>query len=332
MKLVIQRVKNASVSVDNKIVGKINQGLLVLLGIKNSDTKKDVDYLVRKLINLRIFNDKNNKMNLSIQSVNGELLIISQFTLYGDCKKSGNRPSFSNAAKSDIASPLYEYFVSECKKQIPVVQTGIFGTDMKVKDLADMFSKSGYFIVVGISLLVTSLLLFIGDLKNKHTVKVYQEKGMLKDGAAGRKKYNVLDAITVGITQCFAALFPGVSRSGSTLVASELRGINKQAALDYSFLRGTPAIVAAAIIEGKDALFPKDGQSVSIDYLPVIVGMIIAALVGFFAIKLFKWLLKTDRMYVFIIYTAIVGAAITTISIIELTNGTNIITGQPLVF
>ena len=90
MKLVIQRVKNASVSVDNKIVGKINQGLLVLLGIKNSDTKKDVDYLVRKLINLRIFNDKNNKMNLSIQSVNGELLIISQFTLYGDCKKSGN--------------------------------------------------------------------------------------------------------------------------------------------------------------------------------------------------------------------------------------------------
>ena len=206
------------------------------------------------------------------------------------------------------------------------------GTDMKVKDLADMFSKSGYFIVVGISLLVTSLLLFIGDLKNKHTVKVYQEKGMLKDGAAGRKKYNVLDAITVGITQCFAALFPGVSRSGSTLVASELRGINKQAALDYSFLLGTPAIVAAAIIEGKDALFPKDGQPVSIDYLPVIVGMIIAALVGFFAIKLFKWLLKTDRMYVFIIYTAIVGAAITTISIIELTNGTNIITGQPLVF
>lgn len=137
MKLVIQRVKNASVSVDNKIVGKINQGLLVLLGIKNSDTKKDVDYLVRKLINLRIFNDKNNKMNLSIQSVNGELLIISQFTLYGDCKKSGNRPSFSNAAKSDIASPLYEYFVSECKKQISVVQTGIFGADMKVNLLND---------------------------------------------------------------------------------------------------------------------------------------------------------------------------------------------------
>ena len=119
MKLVIQRVKNASVSVDNKIVGKINQGLLVLLG------------------NLRIFNDKNNKMNLSIQSVNGELLIISQFTLYGDCKKSGNRPSFSNAAKFEIASPLYKYFVSECKKQISVVQTGFFGADMKVNLLND---------------------------------------------------------------------------------------------------------------------------------------------------------------------------------------------------
>ena len=95
MRLVIQRVKNADVSVDGKIVGKINQGFLVLLGIKNSDTQKDVDYLVRKLVNLRVFTDEKDKMNLSLQSVNGELLIISQFTLYGDCKNSGNRPSFS---------------------------------------------------------------------------------------------------------------------------------------------------------------------------------------------------------------------------------------------
>lgn len=105
MKLVIQRVKNASVSVDNKIVGKINQGLLVLLGIKNSDTKKDVDYLVRKLITLRIFNDKNNKMNLSIQSVNGELLIISQFTLYGDCKKMETDPLFLMLQNSILLLP-----------------------------------------------------------------------------------------------------------------------------------------------------------------------------------------------------------------------------------
>ena len=206
------------------------------------------------------------------------------------------------------------------------------GTDMKIKDLADMFSKSGYFIVIGISLLTTSLLLLLGDLKNKHTTRLYEEKGILQNGGAGRKKYNVIDAVTVGLTQCCAAIFPGVSRSGSTLVASELRGINKQAALDYSFLLGTPAIVAAALLEGKDALFPDNGEKVSIDYIPVLLGMIIAALVGFVAIKLFKWLLKTDRMYVFIIYTAIVGAAILTISIVELINGVNIFTGQPLIF
>lgn len=137
MKLVIQRVKNASVDVDKKTVGKIGNGFLVLLGIKTSDTIQDADYLVRKLINLRIFTDENDKMNLALKDINGELLIISQFTLYGDCKKSGNRPSFSDAAKPEIAIPLYEYFVNECKKQIPIVETGIFGADMKVNLLND---------------------------------------------------------------------------------------------------------------------------------------------------------------------------------------------------
>ncbi len=137
MKLVVQRVLNADVSVDNKTVGKINKGFLVLLGITHSDTKEDADYLVRKLINLRVFTDENDKMNLSLQSVNGELLIVSQFTLYAETKKSGNRPSFSDSAKPDIAIPLYEYFVEECKKQIPVVQTGIFGADMKVSLVND---------------------------------------------------------------------------------------------------------------------------------------------------------------------------------------------------
>ena len=137
MKLVVQRVKNASVYVDNTTVGKIENGFLVLLGIKTSDTIQDADYLVRKLINLRVFKDENDKMNLALKDVNGELLIISQFTLYGDCKKSGNRPSFSDAAKPDIAILLYEYFVAECKKQIPIVETGIFGADMKVNLLND---------------------------------------------------------------------------------------------------------------------------------------------------------------------------------------------------
>ncbi len=137
MRLVVQRVMESNVKVDNKIVGQINKGFLVLLGIKSTDTKEDADYLVRKLINLRIFSDENDKMNLALKDVSGELLIISQFTLYGDCKKSGNRPSFSDSAKPDIAIPLYEYFVEECKKQIPIVQTGIFGSNMKVSLLND---------------------------------------------------------------------------------------------------------------------------------------------------------------------------------------------------
>lgn len=207
------------------------------------------------------------------------------------------------------------------------------GTDMKIKDLADMFSKSGFFIVVGLSLMVTSTLLFIGDRMNRKTTQRYKEKGILTKKGAGRRRYNVIDALTVGITQCFAALFPGVSRSGSTLAASEMRGINKQTALDYSFILGTPAIIAAALLEGKDALFPDDGKAVTIDYLPVMIGMIVAAVVGFFAIKLFKWLLKTDRMYIFILYTAVVGIIVTVISIIELTTGANLFhPDQALVF
>ena len=137
MKIVIQKVDNASVSIDSNVVGKIGKGFVVLLGIKNTDTYKDVDYLVKKLINLRVFMDNKDKMNLSLLDVKGELLIISQFTLYGECKKSGNRPSFTEAATPDIAIPLYEYFINECKKAIPIVQTGIFGAHMKVDLIND---------------------------------------------------------------------------------------------------------------------------------------------------------------------------------------------------
>ena len=137
MKLVIQRVKNASVEVDNKIVGKIGQGFLVLLGVGPEDTKKEADFLIQKLIKLRIFKDENDKMNLSIKDINGELLIVSQFTLYADCS-GGNRPSFANAAKPDKANELYEYFIQNCKKEgIKKVEHGIFGADMKVQLLND---------------------------------------------------------------------------------------------------------------------------------------------------------------------------------------------------
>ena len=136
MRVVVQRVKHASVTINGTVNGKINNGFLVLLGVHSTDSEQDVDYLVKKVTNLRIFSDENDKMNLSLKDVNGELLIVSQFTLYANCKE-GNRPSFVEAAKPDIAIPLYEYFVSECKKIIPVVETGIFGADMKVDLLND---------------------------------------------------------------------------------------------------------------------------------------------------------------------------------------------------
>lgn len=136
MKIVVQRVKNASVTIDRKIHGQINKGFLVLLGITTSDTISDVDYLVKKVCNLRVFNDENDKMNLALKDINGSLLIISQFTLYGDCSH-GNRPSFIEAARPETAIPLYEYFISECKKEVSIVETGIFGADMKVSLLND---------------------------------------------------------------------------------------------------------------------------------------------------------------------------------------------------
>lgn len=136
MRIVVQRVKKASVKIEDKIQGKIEQGFLVLLGITSTDSRKDVDYLVKKVCNLRIFEDENGKMNLALKNINGELLIISQFTLYGDCSE-GNRPSFIEAAKPPVAIPLYEYFVEECKKCIDKVETGIFGADMKVELLND---------------------------------------------------------------------------------------------------------------------------------------------------------------------------------------------------
>lgn len=136
MKFVIQRVKNASVTVDNNIIGQIDQGFLVLIGITSSDTKEIADAMVKKLINLRIFKDNQDKMNLSIKDIGGSLLLISQFTLYADCSH-GNRPGFTNAAKPDYANDLYEYIIQECKKYDVPVETGEFGADMKVNLLND---------------------------------------------------------------------------------------------------------------------------------------------------------------------------------------------------
>lgn len=132
MKLVVQRVKNANVVVENKTIGEIGQGFMVLLGVAPTDTKEIADFLAQKLVHLRVFEDENEKMNLSIQDIGGELLIVSQFTLYANCNH-GNRPSFTEAAKPDLANELYEYFVEQCKKEnIKKVATGEFGADMQV--------------------------------------------------------------------------------------------------------------------------------------------------------------------------------------------------------
>ncbi len=135
MKFVIQRVKNASVSVDEHIIGQINKGFLILLGVNNTDTYEIADKMVHKLLNLRIFEDENGKTNLDIKSVGGELLIISQFTLYADCRK-GNRPSFVNAGKPDMANALYEYVINKCKEQVKVAH-GEFGAHMEVSLIND---------------------------------------------------------------------------------------------------------------------------------------------------------------------------------------------------
>ena len=169
------------------------------------------------------------------------------------------------------------------------------GTDMKIKDAAEKLSLDGYFLAVGLALLATSTLLFFGNL-NRPKIKIINGRKYKKKP---RRRYRVGDALLVGGAQCVAAIFPGLSRSGSTLAVSQMRGINKQVALDYSFLLGTPAIVAAALLETKDALFSAEG-SADVNFFYVLVGMIVSGVVGFCAIKLFQWLLKTDRMYIFI--------------------------------
>ncbi len=136
MKFVIQRVSSAFVAVDGNMIGKIDKGFMVLIGVSNSDTKEIADKMIKKMIGLRIFEDENGKTNLALADVDGSLLLISQFTLYANCKK-GNRPSFIEAGAPALAEELYEYIISKCKESIPVVEKGSFGADMKVSLVND---------------------------------------------------------------------------------------------------------------------------------------------------------------------------------------------------
>ena len=136
MRFVIQRVTEASVTIDGEISGKIGKGYLVLIGVADTDTKEIADKMIRKMIGLRIFEDEQGKTNLSLDAVGGELLLISQFTLYANCKR-GNRPSFIEAGAPDMANEMYEYIIEKCRESVDEVQTGEFGADMKVQLLND---------------------------------------------------------------------------------------------------------------------------------------------------------------------------------------------------
>lgn len=136
MRFLVQRVKSAELRVDNKLISSINEGLLVFVGVENADTKERADYLINKLVNLRIFKDEQEKMNLSVKDIAGELMIVSQFTLYADCT-SGNRPSFTKAGKPDYANELYKYVISECKGKVKKVGEGVFGANMQISLVND---------------------------------------------------------------------------------------------------------------------------------------------------------------------------------------------------
>lgn len=200
------------------------------------------------------------------------------------------------------------------------------GSNTNVKGIAEELAGDKSIILVGIALIVTSILLKTG-INARQTYKINYTFDREKPWE-GRKRLNLMDALSIGVTQFVAAIFPGISRSGSTLSTGLLRGINKQTALDYSFILGTPAILAAAVIELKDAL--KAGAISSVGLAPVIVGMVVSAVVGFLSIKLFKWLLKTDKMIIFVIYTFVVGLASVIIGVIENIYGMNIFTHTTL--
>ena len=200
------------------------------------------------------------------------------------------------------------------------------GTEMKIKDLADVLTGEKYLIVVAISLIITSILLTVGIICNKRTISSDTGFKHLKNAKhsaseAGKESFNVADAICVGLMQFVAAIFPGISRSGSTLAVGEMRGINKQKALDYTFVLGVPSILAAAL------LAIKSPEGISIEPVVIIVGMVVSAVVGYFSILIFKWFLKTDKMIIFVVYTALVGIVFLVISCIEINTGANVFTG-----
>lgn len=202
------------------------------------------------------------------------------------------------------------------------------GTGLDVKGLSDYLGSDSDIVVEGLALLATSALLFAGIAANKRVKETARRKDASGRGlkSNGRKKIHTVDALLIGITQCIAAVFPGLSRSGSTLSVGLLRGINQQTALDYSFVLGIPSIAAAALV----SVFDMGDQAGAVGAAPLIAGVITSAVVGFLAIKLLKWIVTTNKLHIFAFYTLIVGALVVIIGIIEHITGNNLFTGLPL--
>ena len=202
------------------------------------------------------------------------------------------------------------------------------GTGLDVKGLSDYLGSDSDIVVEGLALLATSALLFAGIAAIKRVKETTRRKDASGRGVKsnGRKKIHTVDALLIGITQCIAAVFPGLSRSGSTLSVGLLRGINQQTALDYSFVLGIPSIAAAALV----SVFDMGDQAGAVGAAPLIAGVITSAVVGFVAIKLLKWIVTTNKLHIFAFYTLIVGALVVIIGIFEHITGNNLFTGLPL--
>lgn len=192
------------------------------------------------------------------------------------------------------------------------------GTGMKIKDYADLWATDKDILIEGFSLIGTSILLTLGVLATKRTKANAAAHSKSARTTGGRRQFNPVDAAVVGLIQCVAAVFPGLSRSGSTLSGGLMRGINRQTALDYSFVIGIPSIMAAAALTLKDAMKAHE----TINAAPMLAGVLTAAVVGFFAIKLLRWMVASDKLGIFAVYTFLLGAVVVVIGFIEHSTGT----------
>ncbi len=241
-------------------------------------------------------------------------IIKKIFTLKFDIKKTSDNEQLVISLIIGLI-PLFLLFV-------PVPTTG-----MTVKEIAESMSNEKNIIIVGICLIFTSFLLRKGQkVQYSETFsKIKYDEKNHSEICHGRSKVLFLDALWIGIMQFVAAIFPGISRSGSTLSVGLVRGVSRQSALDYSFIIGIPTILAAGLLETKEAI--EQNLLQNIDITPMIIGVLVSAIVGFLAIKIFKWLLKTNKMMIFVVYTFVLGLISVITGILELCSGRNIFTG-----